>query len=93
VNCQEAATGKLVYSESLIPSSGNLWASPVLAGGNLYYVSQNNGVYVVAAKPKFEQISRNVIEGDKSRSNASVAVAGAQIFLRTDQALYCIGVK
>jgi outer membrane protein assembly factor BamB len=93
VCCQEAATGKTLYKERLAPNAGEIWASPILAGGNLYYVSQRNGVYVVAAKPKFEQVARNVIEDDRSRSNASLAVANGQIFLRTDKALYCIGEK
>jgi outer membrane protein assembly factor BamB len=91
VHCQDAATGKFVYSKRLDPPSGQIWASPVLADGKLYYVSKENGTYVVAAKPEFELISHNVIKGDKSRSNASIAVSGGQLFLRNDQYLYCIG--
>jgi outer membrane protein assembly factor BamB len=91
VFCQDAATGKVVYSERLTPNSGQIWASPVLADGNLYYVSKTNGVYVVAADPKFKPVAHNVIEGDKSRSNASLAVSGGQLFLRNDEYLYCIG--
>jgi outer membrane protein assembly factor BamB len=93
VHCQEAATGKVVYSERLKPPSGQIWASPVLADGKLYYVSKANGTYVVAAQPKFEQLAHNAIEGDKSRSNASPAVSDGQLFLRNDQYLYCIGKK
>lgn len=93
VHCQEADTGKSVYSERLQPEPGRLWASPILADGKLYYVSQHKGVYVVAAKPTFEQIAHNVIEDDKSRANASIAVSKGQLLLRTDQYLYCIGNK
>lgn len=89
--CQEAATGKVVYSERLSPAAGQVWASPVLADGKLYYVSKENGTYVVAAEPKFRQLAHNVIAGDKSRSNASLAVSNGQLFLRNDHALYCIG--
>jgi outer membrane protein assembly factor BamB len=91
VVCQEAATGKVVYSERLKPGPGQIWASPVLADGKLYYVSKANGTYVVAAEPKFKLLAHNVIEGDKSRSNASLAVSDGQLFLRNDQYLYCIG--
>jgi len=91
VFCQEAATGKVVYSERLKPDAGQIWASPVLADGKLYYVSKQNGIYVVAAEPKFRQLTNNVIEGDNSRSNASLAVSDGQLFLRNDQYLYCIG--
>ena len=91
VYCQDAATGKVIYSERLMPNAGQIWASPVLADGNLYYVSKTNGTYVVAADPKFKLVAHNVIEGDKSRSNASLAVSDGQLFLRNDQYLYCIG--
>jgi outer membrane protein assembly factor BamB len=91
VYCQDAATGKVVYEERLKPASGQIWASPVLADGKLYYVSKENGTYVVAAKPKFQLLAHNVIAGDKSRANASLAVSDGQLFLRNDQYLYCIG--
>jgi outer membrane protein assembly factor BamB len=91
VNCQEAATGKFVYQERLTPDSGLIYASPVLAEGRLYYVSQRNGTYVVAARPKYELLAHNVFADDKSRANASIAVSDGQLLLRTDQALYCIG--
>src|ERR1051326_2182595 len=93
VFCQEAATGKVIYSEQLKPPSGQIWASPVLADGKLYFVSKDKGTYVVAAEPKFQQLAHNVIEDDKSRANASIAVSGGQLFLRNDQHLYCIGKK
>jgi outer membrane protein assembly factor BamB len=93
VFCQEAATGKVVYSERLTPPAGQIWASPVLADGKLYIVSKENGTYVVAAQPKFQQIAHNKLEGDKSRSNASLAISDGQLFLRNDQYLYCIGKK
>lgn len=91
VFCQEAATGKVIFSERLKPDSGQIWASPILADGKLYFVSKEKGTYVVAAKPKFEQLAHNVIAGDKSRSNASIAASDGQLFLRNDQFLYCIG--
>ncbi len=91
VHCQEAATGKFLYSQRLEPDPGIIYSSPVLADGKLYYVSQTNGTYVVAAEPKFQLLAHNVIDTDKSRANASLAVSNGQLFLRTDQALYCIG--
>ncbi|MCI0681010.1 MAG: PQQ-binding-like beta-propeller repeat protein [Gemmataceae bacterium] len=90
VHCQEAATGKFVYSERLDPPAGLIYASPVLVDGKLYYVSQKNGTYVVAAQPKFAQLAHNVIDGDNSRTNGSLAVADGQFFLRSDRALYCL---
>jgi outer membrane protein assembly factor BamB len=87
---QDAATGK-TEAQRLGPDVGRVWASPILADGKLYFVSQFKGVYVVAARPKFELIAHNVFEDDGSRSNASLAVSDGQLFLRNDQYLYCIG--
>ena len=77
--------------ERLEPRPGRIWASPVLADGKLYFVSQHNGTFVVAAKPKFELLAHNVFDDDDSRTNASPAVSNGQLLLRTDRALYCIG--
>ncbi len=91
--CQNAATGETAYEKRLEPRPGKIWASPVLADGKLYFVSQHAGAYVVAAKPKFQLLAHNVIEGDDSRTNASPAVSGGQLLLRTDRRLYCLGSK
>jgi outer membrane protein assembly factor BamB len=93
VYCQEAATGKFVYEKRLVPPSGLVYASPVLADGKIYYVSQRKGAYVVAAKPEFELLAHNVFKEDGSRTNASPAVSKGQLLLRSDQYLYCIGSK
>ena len=90
LTCQSAATGETTETR-LMPASGRIWASPVLADGKLYFVSQFAGVYVVAAGPKLELLAHNVFADDKSRSNSSIAVSDGQLFLRNDQYLYCIG--
>jgi outer membrane protein assembly factor BamB len=91
LHCQDAATGKDVYRERLKPDAGTFWASALLAGGKIYYVSKTNGTYVVAARPKFEQLAHNAFADDRSRTNASPAVSDGHLLLRTDQYLYCIG--
>ena len=93
VYCQEAATGKTVYQKRLAPAAGLIYASPLLAGGKIYYVSQRKGTYVVAASPKFELLEHNVFADDNSRTNGSPAVSEGQLLLRSDQDLYCIGTR
>lgn len=67
------------------------YASPVLANGKLYCPSRKNGVFVVAAKPKYELLSKNVIADDESQFNATPAVDGNRLILRSDTTLYSIG--
>jgi outer membrane protein assembly factor BamB len=92
IHRQNAGTGEAT-TKRLMPDAGRIWGSPILAGGMLYFVSQFNGVYVVTADEKLETVARNFFEDDKSRSNASLAVADGQLFLRNDSHLYCIGMK
>jgi outer membrane protein assembly factor BamB len=90
LHCQDAATGETIKNR-LMPATGRVWTSPVLADGKLYIVSQFAGVYVVAAQPKFELIAHNTFGDDKSRSNSSIAVSDGHLYLRNDHYLYCIG--
>jgi hypothetical protein len=77
------------------PDPGLIDASPLLADGKLYYVSQHNafqdeGTYVLAAEPKFKLLAHNTFEDGSSRANASIAAVNRELLLRTDHALYCI---
>ena len=48
--CLNAATGEVVY-ETRLPEVGGIYASPVLGGDKLYYLSRWGGTVVLAAKP------------------------------------------
>lgn len=88
--CVNAATGDVVYRERL-EDAGKTYASPVLAGGRLYVVSCHNGTFVLDAKPAFNVLAHNVLEGDTSTFNATPAVLpGGRLVLRSDRFLYCI---
>ena len=89
--CVNAETGDVVYEQKLDPSPGLLYASVTAVDGRLYAPSQDNGTYVVAATPEFQQLAVNRFEDDPSRTNASVAVSNNQLIVRTDKAVYCIG--
>jgi outer membrane protein assembly factor BamB len=67
---------KFEYSHRISPDPGLIYASPLLADGKLYDVSQHNvsrhnGTYVLAAEPKFKLLAHNTFEDDSSRANAS----------------------
>jgi outer membrane protein assembly factor BamB len=87
--CADATTGAIVYEER-VPGAGQVYASPVLADGKLYYVARNDGVFVLAAKPGFELLAHNRLN-DRSTFDASPAVTGNRLFLRSDRFLYCLG--
>jgi outer membrane protein assembly factor BamB len=85
-----ADTGAKAYQGSL-GSRDRVYASPLLAGSKLYYVTREEGVFVIEAGPTLKVLAHNVIDDDKSICNASLAMAGNQLLLRSDRFLYCIG--
>ena len=93
--CYKADKGEIVYEKRLsVKAPGGrasrpFYASPVLAGGRLYAVSRKAGVFVLAAGDTFEQLAVNP-PLDESDFNASPAVVGRQIFLRSNKSLYCL---
>jgi hypothetical protein len=89
--CAEALTGKIVYEERLGGDS-QTYASPVLADGKLYYVSRSGRTFVLKAEPQFEQLAVNDLS-DGSTFDASPAVAGNRIYLRSHRFLYCVGLE
>lgn len=92
VDCVELTTGKVVWDERL-PATGStsaIWSSPVLVDGKLYLVNQGGDGFVVRAAPKYELLATNAM---KEKTNSSIVVSDGEIFLRTHQALWCLGEK
>src|SRR5579872_851318 len=85
--CLDAKTGKEIWGPQRI-QHGTYSASPVLADGKIYFFNDDGVTTVFRAGPKFELLAENNLD---EYTLSSVAVSGGQIFLRTEQALYCIG--
>jgi outer membrane protein assembly factor BamB len=89
--CADASTGEILYEER-IPRGNQVYASPVLASGKIYYLARDGKTYVVPAKPEFEVLATNDL-GERGAFNASPAVADGRIYIRSNRYLYCIGTK
>ena len=90
--CVKASNGAEVYRKRLGSKSG-CYASPVLAGGNIYYTTRLGGVYVIRANPKYEVVSHNTIKSDSTRFDGTPAIADQCIYLRSNSMLYCVQKK
>ena len=78
--CWRGNDGKEMWKQRL---SGPVSASPVLAGGNIYWANESGTLYVVRPTPqKFELVAENKVGND---AFPSPAVCGGQIFLRVAQ--------
>jgi outer membrane protein assembly factor BamB len=80
-----ATTGERIWQERV---DGVFSASPVAAGGHVYFVSENGDTVVVKAGRPPQVVARNALG---ERSVASPAISNGQLLIRTDGHLFCIG--
>ncbi|MGH9330443.1 MAG: PQQ-binding-like beta-propeller repeat protein, partial [Vicinamibacterales bacterium] len=85
VTCVDAKTGQRVWQDRI---DGIFTASPVVAAGRVYLVSETGETIVIRAARTPEVLARNRIE---ARLLASPALSGGLFFLRTDDQLIAIG--
>ncbi len=87
----DAQTGQAIFEEELpVRGAKAFYASVVLVDKKILAVSRQAGTFVFEAAPGFRQLQLNVIAGDESDFNATPAVAGGAIYLRSNKVLYCI---
>ena len=82
--CLDAKTGQEHWTMRL---NGNFSASPIYAGGWIYFLNETGETTVIKPGRKFERLAVNRLDG---ATLASMAVAGRAIFVRTDSCLYRI---
>jgi outer membrane protein assembly factor BamB len=85
--CLNAKTGKENWGGKRL-RPGTYSASPVLADGKIYAISEDGVTTVVKAGPQFEILAENDLKG---YTLSSPAISDGQIFIRTENYLYSIG--
>jgi len=91
LNCGDAATGKLLWSQRPeTPDGEKYWASPFVAEGRLYIVSQKGTATVLKLGDPPEVLAVNEL---RDTIMASPVASGGALYLRSDRYLYCIAEK
>lgn len=85
VSCLMSETGRVVWSEK---PAGRFFGSPICVNGNLYALTVDGDVVVLAAGPEYKLLGVNPL-GEKS--HATPAVADGRLILRTFSHLVSIG--
>ena len=85
--CIEAASGRQIWQARV---DGKFFASPVLVGDRLYCVSRDGDMLVLAAADEYKLLAQFKL-GEPS--NATPAVAGGVMYVRTVSHLMAIGGK
>ena len=88
--CYEWKTGNELWKSQIEkrPGGREAWGSPVYADGRIYITDKRGNTSVFAAGPKYELLALNELN---EATNASIAISGGDLFIRTHKHLWCIG--
>ncbi len=84
---RDAQSGQLLIDQTRLPDISTVYASPVAAAGRIYVTSREGATVVLKHGTSFEVLATNQLDDE---IDASAAIAGNQIFLRSKTHLYCI---
>jgi len=87
LTCYDAQTGEMVWEHSF---DETFQASPSLAGGWIYLLSESGNAYRVKAAREYEESPKSLLD---EWLRASPAFMDGRIVIRGDRNLYCIGDK
>lgn len=89
LTCIDAKTGKVIAQKEMEDEAN--YASPIINNG-LLYLFGGMGAAIVKADPKtnFAEVGKGEID---DMCDAAPAVVEGKIFIRSDEAVYCIGTK
>lgn len=88
ISCFNRISGEPFFERERLAGIRGIYASPVCGGDNVYVLGREGACVVLKKGPKPEVIAVNKLED--SRSDASIAIVGNELFLRTAHFLYCV---
>ncbi|HVV70653.1 MAG TPA: PQQ-binding-like beta-propeller repeat protein [Verrucomicrobiae bacterium] len=88
LSCFDAKTGAVQFERERLEGIRAVYASPVSAGDRVYVLGREGACVVLKKGPKPEALAVNKLSD--SRSDASMALVGKDLLLRTAHRLYCI---
>lgn len=89
IECIEVETGRIAWTERA--GGGNHWGSILSVGGLLYATNQDGQTTIFRPdSAKFEEVAVNRLE---EHTNSTPAISDGQIFIRTFNHLFCVGIQ
>jgi len=83
--CFDVTNGEMVYEHDL---RDNFTASPSIAAGKLYLLSQEGAMYIAEVGPEYKEVAKSELG---EQCHASPAFVDGRIYIRGTEHLYCIG--
>ena len=85
LSCYDLKSGKAHYTEQRVEGVGNIYASPVGAGGRIYVLDREGAAAVFRHGETFELLANNKLD---DAFDASPVIAGDELYLRGHKYLY-----
>jgi outer membrane protein assembly factor BamB len=90
LSCFDAQTGNANFEGERLEGLFAIYASPVSAKDRIYVLGREGTCLVLKKGPRLEILATNKLD---DKTDASIALAGNELFLRGRANLYCIGEK
>lgn len=87
--CLRASDGEEMFRERM-PTRSRVYGSIVSDGSKLFLTTRDAGVLVLAAQPEYKELAINKLGSESERFNATPAIVGNRLLLRSDRRLYCV---
>ncbi|MBK8266962.1 MAG: PQQ-like beta-propeller repeat protein [Planctomycetes bacterium] len=87
LTCLNTKTGKPAYDKQRLAGLDSIYASFVAAGGHIYIAGREGATLVLEDGPEFKVLATNTLDDG---FDASPAIAGNELYLRSRSHLYCI---
>jgi hypothetical protein len=88
LSCFDAGSVQVYFEHERLEGIHGVYASPVSARDRIYILSREGACVVLKKGPKAEVLAVNRVADD--HSDASLALSGKDLFLRTRHSLYCL---
>lgn len=87
LSCFDAKTGQPHFAAERLPGVNEVYASPVAAKDRVYLLGRDGVCLVLQKGPRPEVLATNKLDDG---TDASLALAGREIFVRGSRSLYCL---
>jgi outer membrane protein assembly factor BamB len=87
LSCLDAGEGTVHYAAERLEALSGIYASPVAAGDHVFVLGRNGVCLVLKNTPSLEIVATNTLD---DKTDASIALAGSELFIRGHRNLYCI---
>jgi outer membrane protein assembly factor BamB len=87
LSCFDAKKGTPHYEAERLEGIFSIYASPVAAKDRIYVLGREGTCLVIKKGPKLEILATNKLD---DKTDASIAIAGNELFIRGRKSLYCI---